>query len=88
MEININDYRPKIAKRMANGDDHTAAWLLRAEFHKIKTGPNAGTWIAFKPGMFAYITADHPANLGCCWYDWDGLKALQDALDLAQREPF
>lgn len=81
-------YDPQVADRMANGDEMTDAWLKGATFHQIPDGPNAGTWVAFKPGKFAYITQDHPKNLGCCWYDWDGLKTLDDVKALAQREPF
>lgn len=78
---------PKIAARMANGDEHTADWLASATLQKIETGPNAGTWIAWRPGKLAYISADHPAGLGCCWYDWtQGLGTLEQALAFCQRE--
>lgn len=79
-------YKPNIAKKMANGDTETATWLLSASFHKIIKGASLGAWIAWKPGMLAYITSDHPDNLGCCWLDGDGLGTLQDAIAYAERE--
>lgn len=81
------DDHPKIAARMANGDEITSSWLETARFHKVAAGPNAGTWIAWKPGKLAYITADHPAGLGCCWYDWtQGLGTFEQTLAFVDRE--
>ena len=80
-------YRPQIAKRMANGDDHTAAWLLGAQFHKVTTGPNAGAWIAWKPGKMAYVEADHPKDLGCDWMDSERMPTLDAAIQLVNTEP-
>lgn len=78
---------PNVIDRMANGDPLTADWLRGAKLHKMDAGPNAGAWIAWRPGKLAYISADHPANLGCCWYDWDkGLATFEQALAFAGRE--
>jgi hypothetical protein len=79
-------YRPKIAARMANGDDHTAAWLQGATFHKITQGESKGAWIAWKPGKMAYLDADHPAGLGCNWLDGPGIPTLDAAIALAESE--
>lgn len=83
----MNDH-PNIARRMANGDDITSSWLETAQITKITKGASAGAWIAWKPGKMAYITSDHPADLGCCWYDWpQGLQTLEKAIALAESEP-
>lgn len=80
----MTHHRPKIAARMANGDEHTAAWLLGAKFHKIDKGASKGTWIAWKKGKLAYITEDHPSGLGCCWLDHDALDTLEKAIEYAE----
>ncbi|QFY44647.1 hypothetical protein F6R98_20110 [Candidatus Methylospira mobilis] len=88
MAMIFSDWRPRIALRMAAGNDEIKRWLNQATFAKASTGH----WMAWKgddPSRIAVLPPDHPEGSECFWLDsWDKDDTIETVIEYVESGRF